>query len=801
MHFETCTDLETNVIPDQKVEPGSLIKEPTVFTPMDNRGDIKITGWYMEDSYLNKWDFLNDTVSKNMTLYARWAETININYYLKGSSTPIWTVNNAAKGEPLELHDELCDGYEFHGYYEDSACTIPFDLTKPLESSTSVYLYRGDVMAYNAYSIKRRFSMYAAGGSGSEAGFISKVEKGDDGVSYVDVNFGYSTSGDPCMRTSNPQIDVSKSQKIGLKFKNFGSATTMSFYWISLYANGKYASGVSTESEDNCVHVSLGENESNMTEDSPWIEKVVDLSAKTTSGVSGWGNSVTMVSLRIQFEYVSKNERDLSNVVRFAEIYGISDDTHVGFNDSDEIKNMLHDDSEEEINARKASQVQNRGVIFPLNDDCVSIDSSTTYMKKDGVLLYSTYDTYINKYSFNLLDRNIEASDYSYLTLKMKNLSYVSSLTIKVITISPTTGRQTTNNAILSITKRMTEVDEFSVNLYGRNNMVGKIDSVSLNFTVNGVDNAMLVESITFSENRPFQITGFNFDDNSCAGFVSNEQVDVTYNKLAKTTTFTTNGDGSVSYHLEYDFDLITYQDISLKYYYSQNGISSLKVILTYEDDSSGSYTFNNFKARADIQILTLPLEEEGSIKDITLEFVGTGSIDISAITFSLDDASSCDLSSSKVFNGFLVDWAKPLSYVEDKEATLFNSKTDFARYYFGYLTKYNMRETGNICLENKTKIYIIYQNQKPSCGFFLDVYAVDKRTNSEYMTAVNEVSPIMSDLQFDLAMNMDGNSWKVASVDIPTQYSNENYYVSNIRFGIRNSVDTTMYLRGVVFK
>ena len=354
VHFETCTKLETNLIPDQKVEAGSLIDEPAVVTPMDDKLGIKITGWYLEKKYNHKWDFLFDTVSKDMTLYAKWAETITINYYLKGSTSPIWTVNNAAKGEPLERHDELCDGYTFLGYYSDPNCTVPFDMDKALEDTTSVYLYRGETMSYNAAAIKRRYAMHAAGGSGSREGNISKVQVGEDGISYVDVNFGYSTTADPYMKTTNPQIDISKSQKVGIRFKNLGHAESMSFYCVSKYANGNYSSNVMYESEDNCVHVHLNDNEIDMSEDDPWINKVVDLSSKTTSGVSGWGNSVTMVSLRIQFEYVSKNDHDTSNIVRFAEIYGISDDTHVGFKDSEEVKALLHDDTRDEINTAKA---------------------------------------------------------------------------------------------------------------------------------------------------------------------------------------------------------------------------------------------------------------------------------------------------------------------------------------------------------------------------------------------------------------------------------------------------------------
>ena len=58
-----------------------------------------------------------------------------------------------------------------------------------------------------------------------------------------------------------------------------------------------------------------------------------------------------------------------------------------------------------------------------------------------------------------------------------------------------------------------------------------------------------------------------------------------------------------------------------------------------------------------------------------------------------------------------------------------------------------------------------------------------------------------MDNAHFDLAMNMDSRSWKVASISIPSQYCNENYYVSNIGIGISYSADSTIFLRGVVFR
>ena len=201
------------------------------------------------------------------------------------------------------------------------------------------------------------------------------------------------------------------------------------------------------------------------------------------------------------------------------------------------------------------------------------------------------------------------------------------------------------------------------------------------------------------------------------------------------------------------------------------------------------------------LQTITLSLEEEGSISDISINFTGAGVIVISEIRFDLDELNSCDLSSATVFNSFLPDWATPLSYADDKQATLFSAANGYARYYFGYLQKQGKREGGNICLDGKQKVYVIYQNQKPSCGLFLNVYVVDKRTNTEYLTAISELAPIMDNAQFDISMNMDKRSWKVAATTIPAQYCNENYYISNIGFGSSYSADNTFYLRGFVVR
>ena len=54
-----------------------------------------------------------------------------------------------------------------------------------------------------------------------------------------------------------------------------------------------------------------------MAETDEWIEVIFDLSGKTS-----WLNAKELVKIRFQFDYVSADENDLSNVALIAEITG-----------------------------------------------------------------------------------------------------------------------------------------------------------------------------------------------------------------------------------------------------------------------------------------------------------------------------------------------------------------------------------------------------------------------------------------------------------------------------------------------
>lgn len=795
VHFDPCVEKETNYIEDQKVKPGEQIYEPTVVFPFNLDETIKVSGWYLEKSYKTKWNFANP-VQSNMTLYAKWADVITINYYLKDSTSPIWVVNDALSGEPLQRHDELCDGYEFYGYFTDPACHEPFDLNKPLYEDVDVYLYRGDTLSLNARSIKRRFSMMAAGGSGSTVGNISNVLLDSSGIECVDVNFGYSTSADPYMLISNPQIDISHSQKIKIKFKNFGGATNIAFYWVSKYADGTYASNTVVDTEANSAHFRLNSFECHMSEDDPWLEKEFDLAKSIHNGVSPWANSVTLVHLRIQFGYISRTKSDLSNVIRIASITSTPDDTYKGFNDTKQINDLLVNDDEESLNNASNAQEQNRGVIFPKNNNLITEDSTTYYKKTNGLLLYSPYGADVRRYFFDVSSQNINAEDYSYVTLSLCNLSYISDITFYVSTITPNGLTRNTVSAV-SLPIRMKGFDDISINLYGKANMVGTVKSFSILFNYNGVDNAIILKSITLSKARAYQIPGFNFDDILMAGFTSNEDVSLTYNRQLLATSFTSTKDsGVIDYDLPYQFDMTPYRMIRLRYLLKDNNVTSLVIRLKI-DNVYTDYEFNNLTISNELVDASLLLEKTGILQSIQIVINGQGTIDISSIEFVLDEATSCDLSLLEIYGTMLNDWAYGCSYVEDKRATNYKGGANPFRYYFGFLNKEGKRAYPNIPLENKSYVYIIYQNPKSDGNPMLNVFATNIDTDPDYLIAISERNPIISS-PVNMAYNMGENDWLTVAIPIPSIYTNGKYYLSNFSFGIPDQSNVSLYIRGV---
>ena len=98
-------------------------------------------GWYKESGCTTKWNKDTDTVTKDITLYAKWqnaspliplvpsTELFNVTFDVQGAGTAPATIT-VTKGEKLtdaQLPNLTADGKLFGGWYKESECTTKWD--------------------------------------------------------------------------------------------------------------------------------------------------------------------------------------------------------------------------------------------------------------------------------------------------------------------------------------------------------------------------------------------------------------------------------------------------------------------------------------------------------------------------------------------------------------------------------------------------------------------------------------------------------------------------------------------------
>jgi uncharacterized repeat protein (TIGR02543 family) len=120
----------------QTVERGGLVIEPTAPT----RTGYAFSGWYEESGCTNAWDFNTDTVTSDVTLYAKWAtNTYTVTFDSQGGST-VSSQTVAHGGKVTEPTAPIWAGHTFGGWYEESGCTNAWDFnTDTVTSDVTLY--------------------------------------------------------------------------------------------------------------------------------------------------------------------------------------------------------------------------------------------------------------------------------------------------------------------------------------------------------------------------------------------------------------------------------------------------------------------------------------------------------------------------------------------------------------------------------------------------------------------------------------------------------------------------------------
>ena len=118
------------------IDAGSKITEPTAPTKEGYRFD----GWYYDNNGGKaKWNFDTDTVTRAMTLTAKWVRTYTVTFETSGGSAvdPVTVDAGSTVTKPA---DPTKSGHNFGGWYKDSTLQTPWDFANgTVTADTTLY--------------------------------------------------------------------------------------------------------------------------------------------------------------------------------------------------------------------------------------------------------------------------------------------------------------------------------------------------------------------------------------------------------------------------------------------------------------------------------------------------------------------------------------------------------------------------------------------------------------------------------------------------------------------------------------
>lgn len=118
------------------IDAGSKLTEPTAPTKEGYRFD----GWYYDNNGGKaKWDFGTDTVTRAMTLMAKWVQTYTVTFETSGGSAvnPVTVDAGSTVTKPA---DPMKSGHNFGGWYKDSTLQTPWDFANDtVTADTTLY--------------------------------------------------------------------------------------------------------------------------------------------------------------------------------------------------------------------------------------------------------------------------------------------------------------------------------------------------------------------------------------------------------------------------------------------------------------------------------------------------------------------------------------------------------------------------------------------------------------------------------------------------------------------------------------
>lgn len=792
VHFDVNTEYATNAVLDQSVKENMHAKQPSVETTDESMQDYVVFGWYTEKECVNEWNFRRHIITSDITLYAKWGYQYTVNYYIVDDLTDTdeeltpYVTTTIREGERVKEYPEYVVGFEYYGSYTDMECTQKFDYSTAINSSTNIYMKKSTGIAlYDGNASGNLYDNLEAVAAGSnyaegilaKAGWVEKKTMGENTYTYA--NFGYSPyNPDPYIELSLP-LDIRHSQILTFTFKNLGKSSLFSVYFTTYIdekqteysATGRYYSATF------CKQLVLGTSQRNMSEtDDNWIVATFDMSEILANGYSVWGTSTYLAAMRIQSTYNSVSTDDYSNAYLIKSITGTTADVTV--EDSAAIACLLDNSDTDELSEKSALQESVNGFVFPKDYMSVTeITNGEVYNRINGLVLYTDNEIALRNTSYQntsltltYTGADLDLSENCTFNIRLKNNGYQDEIKVYIYN-----NENVSVSTSLNIESRMQDFQNYFVNLSAYRFMKNKLNKVVIEYVSLGVDNALEIESVYFSEYRANDIAGINFNDKNAFGFSSSDDVGVTYDSQLKATQFDVKkSNATLLVQKNYSFTNDGYATATLEYFLEKSGITAITI--GYFIDATyqySTYPIDNTSLSRKAQKVSLPLQKDGrgSITGLSLTFRGVGSISIKAIHFDfvLNSAANFANNYTSFYNAY--DWDANCKYVYDSSAEASKiiadtDKTAGFRTYYGYVAKEvgsdSWQPATNISLTGKTTIKIIYQNQSAASDLIFKV-GLD---TTEYGTGEN------AELQYQFAAvkvktNMDNYEWSVVTFDL----------------------------------
>jgi uncharacterized repeat protein (TIGR02543 family) len=117
---------------------GSKLLAPSGITPA---GYI-ISGWYKDSAYTQPWDFLQEAVTADVTVYGKTEKVAAGSYGVTfetngGTAVPAQAVSE--NGQVTKPAAPTREGYDFAGWYQDESCTKSWDFASKITGETRIY--------------------------------------------------------------------------------------------------------------------------------------------------------------------------------------------------------------------------------------------------------------------------------------------------------------------------------------------------------------------------------------------------------------------------------------------------------------------------------------------------------------------------------------------------------------------------------------------------------------------------------------------------------------------------------------